>query len=330
MIIINLYSTLRELPEAPFPVLAQRSLDDPELANHLHGFSNYVRSRVEKMNGTVYAVLRHLQRVQHHCSLEVEQEQLEAFGDWAERANGICFWRDGSVRDPAGRVLLDAEGETDQEARIPYPPDALARRERNRERLASLEIKVPEHLPPVVGKAEARVRDPEEVARRALALTVVAVRAESVSRGEPLPLEIFPPVALTGLSPREKAFLQQESSDDAVPMVWRYEALLTLLWALGHFPELPDPTAICDVCAVAGLVRAQGEDLLKARLRPATELLDELDRAYRLHWAVRQARLKGREPPGGLIPGVVLERHYALNWLFRFEEADWDRVDTPT
>ncbi|MCO6561396.1 MAG: DUF4272 domain-containing protein, partial [Gilliamella sp.] len=24
------------------------------------------------------------------------------------------------------------------------------------------------------------------------------------------------------------------------------------------------------------------------------------------------------------------ERHYALNWLTNFENADWDDVDTPT
>ncbi|HDS1213045.1 TPA: DUF4272 domain-containing protein [Shewanella algae] len=28
--------------------------------------------------------------------------------------------------------------------------------------------------------------------------------------------------------------------------------------------------------------------------------------------------------------GVVLERHYALNWLIGFENSDWDEVDTPT
>jgi hypothetical protein len=27
---------------------------------------------------------------------------------------------------------------------------------------------------------------------------------------------------------------------------------------------------------------------------------------------------------------VVQERHVALNWLIRFEGAEWDQVDTPT
>jgi len=67
----------------------------------------------------------------------------------------------------------------------------------------------------------------------------------------------------------------------------------------------------------------------EGRPRPAGEILDALDLHYRLHWAVRQARLDKREP-AGLDGGVILERHHALNWLVRFEESDWDDVDTPT
>jgi len=35
--------------------------------------------------------------------------------------------------------------------------------------------------------------------------------------------------------------------------------------------------------------------------------------------------------PGKKAPsGIVLERHRPLNWLIRFEDADWDNVDMPT
>jgi hypothetical protein len=67
-----------------------------------------------------------------------------------------------------------------------------------------------------------------------------------------------------------------------------------------------------------------------ASLRPAGELLDALDLHLRLHWAARQARLDKREAPAGLDEGVIRERHHALNWLVRFENADWDDIDTPT
>ena len=66
------------------------------------------------------------------------------------------------------------------------------------------------------------------------------------------------------------------------------------------------------------------------RLRPLPELLDALDSVYRRHWLVRQARLDDQPAPIGLHPSVVYERHYALNWLLRFDEQDWDEVGTPT
>jgi hypothetical protein len=50
---------------------------------------------------------------------------------------------------------------------------------------------------------------------------------------------------------------------------------------------------------------------------------------YRLHWAVREARIKQADI-AGLEPGVVAERHNSFNWLVRFQNQDWDEVETPT
>jgi hypothetical protein len=115
-------------------------------------------------------------------------------------------------------------------------------------------------------------------------------------------------------------------------MGWRYESLALLAWALGLLPELAYPEQICDVrtlCATL-LQTATPAWLPQARLRPAGEMLDALDLHFRLHWLAREVELGRREMPPNLIPGVVLERHYALNWLVRFENAGWDDVDTPT
>ena len=66
------------------------------------------------------------------------------------------------------------------------------------------------------------------------------------------------------------------------------------------------------------------------KMRSNGEILDALDVHYRLHWLVRQARLKDQGPVQGVDAGVVLERHRVLNWLVRFEDSAWDDVDTPT
>lgn len=71
-----------------------------------------------------------------------------------------------------------------------------------------------------------------------------------------------------------------------------------------------------------------------ARKRRSEERLraaNVADLTYRLHWAVRAARLGRRRIPRGVDPDVVEERHYTLNWLIgRHASSDWDDVDTPT
>lgn len=105
-----------------------------------------------------------------------------------------------------------------------------------------------------------------------------------------------------------------------------------LAWSLGWLPELPLPSRICDVPALAKamLERGNHDFVDSAALRPTAEILDALDMHFRFHWATTDARGKKGPPPAGLEPGVVAERHYALNWLVRFEDAAWDDVDTPT
>jgi hypothetical protein len=72
------------------------------------------------------------------------------------------------------------------------------------------------------------------------------------------------------------------------------------------------------------------ELLSKSGIRGKMEILDEADLIYRYHWATRGAELKGKSPPAGLDPGVVYERHYALNWLIGYMGQEWDDVSTDT
>jgi hypothetical protein len=135
------------------------------------------------------------------------------------------------------------------------------------------------------------------------------------------------------LTPGEKRFLETPApaQQDIVNHAWRYEALAVLHWALGVADDLPFPSRICDVPQVArtALDNNRPEFIQTAALRPVAEVLEALDLHFRLHWAARQAGLDRRQPPAGLDAGVIQERHHALNWLSRFEDNDWDDVDTP-
>jgi hypothetical protein len=66
------------------------------------------------------------------------------------------------------------------------------------------------------------------------------------------------------------------------------------------------------------------------KLRSKSEILDASDLFYRLHWATTQAQLDGQPPPGGLDPEVVFEWHYAINWITKYDDLDWDKVTIDT
>lgn len=339
--LLNVYATLRDVPEPRFPhrLVNRRDRRDAELGRHLDGFMGYVMGGgTRPMTAMRYHVLQHLGRVQHHLSLEVDLEHRAALEAWAIEANAILFTPDGHVRAPDGAVLVAGDsGEPAPGARMPYPPDAVRRRDATAAVLRARGITTPEDLPPIPSEGEVEFRTPADVARRCLALFACAVRAESFASGQPIPraeLAARLPIAVEAMSPGELAFASDRAPDQqaVVNHAWRYEALAVLWWAIGGTPSLGFPEAPCDVPALAkAMLSTPGEAIVAAaRLRSTTELLDALDLTYRLAWAVTDARINDRAPLDGIEPGVVAERHYALNWLTRFENADWDDVTTPT
>lgn len=139
------------------------------------------------------------------------------------------------------------------------------------------------------------------------------------------------------LSGDEAAFLFNDapSEGDIIRFSWRLEAMVFLAWCGGLVDELPLPEHASSVEAVLPLYPHDlGEATMlrgALRLRSKAEILDWTDRLYRLHWAVRDAQLNGREPPPGINPGMVLEWHHAANWMIRYDdEDDWDAVGTDT
>lgn len=339
--LVNTYLTHLAPPALEFPhqLRARRDRSDPELGGHLNGFMGFVMDRGKRpMTAMRYGVLRHLERVQHHVSFEIESAQLPALERWAVAANAILFLEDGTVRAPDGKVLVDpATGDPEPGAVLPYPADALLRREATGKTLAEHGVRVPPHLPPCVSAIEVELREPRDVAARVLALFVCAVRAESLAANEPLPVASMQqrtPLGFAALSPKEAAFMRaaEPTRQDVTNHVWRYEAIVPLAWSLGILESLPFPATICNVPVLAKTVLGLDADafVASARLRPVGELLDALDLTFRLHWAVTEARARQSAPPAAVEAGAVFERHHALNWLTRFADADWDDVETPT
>ena len=343
-VLVNAYATIAVTPELDFPhdLLCQRDHSDPELAEHLDGFIGYVMSRGDgQMNAMRYHLWRHIQRVQNHISLRVKQQDLSAMSAWAASANAIVFLPDGSVCTPELATLMTTEGVFSEHEGLPYLPDALARREQSLALLADLSPKPPASMPPVLAEAEVHLRSVADIVHRALSLFCVASEGIVILDKEDSCLPFMAernPVGLAMLSEQEKAFIAAEEPDEhaAIQMSWRHEALNVLLWALSKNPEPLSPAS--DVVD-SQVVFDKTMKLIELNnsghaftLRPTAEILDLLDLTWRQHWAIRQAA-QSDEPVEGLIPGVVMERHYALNWLTNFQndtDTDWDDIDTPT
>lgn len=43
-----------------------------------------------------------------------------------------------------------------------------------------------------------------------------------------------------------------------------------------------------------------------------------------------EARVRRQPMPDDVEPGVVYERHYALNWLIGYMDQEWDEISTDT
>lgn len=340
-VVVNAYCTHRSPPAIEFPTVHLQSRDrsDPELIEHLDGFIGYIMQNGQReMTKSLYAVSRHIQRVQNHFSFEIEAENIEAIVSWAVASNAILFFPDGSVRDPFGAVLVDPDtGEPNADAKVPYPKLAGDRRKRTIAELEQRSLSVPKTLPPVISENEVKLRSADDVAWRTIALFGVAVRAESLGSNETISIEELKkrlPLAFKAFTPLETDFIESADPEpqEVIKFAWRYEALFTLQWALGLHDLLPFPDAICDVPLVARKVLdpKPGQLLQSATLRDTDAILDALDLNYCLLWSARDAGIRQQPPHAGLEPGVAEQRQHALNWLVRFEDADWDQVDIPS
>jgi hypothetical protein len=219
--------------------------------------------------------------------------------------------------------------------------EAMQRKQRSEETLSAEGVPINASLPCIESEAEANIRTEEETALRAMALCLVAVKGEGLLQVSPEQVQSvvqrilsqFRVESYLSAEEREFVFGPTPHQQVAVQFSWRYEALWVLLWALGFIEKLNRPDTQCDVPKAVALIRGLGHEAIvqRSKLRAPAELLDAADLIYRYHWAVGEFhQLRGQEPPADLNPGVVMERHHALNWLIGYGGDDWDAVDTST
>lgn len=220
------------------------------------------------------------------------------------------------------------------------PDEAQLRKLRSEEILRREGVPINDWLPVIETKSEARFRTKEDIAHRAMALCLVATKAEGLHQASPQEVARTVKWIMDNfgvapfLSPAETRFIAtiEPSEQEIAQFVWRYEAYWVLLWALGYIETLGRPDSGCDLAQSVQILRTAGPQgfVRDARLRSADDLLAAADLIFRYHWATRVFELRGEEPPAGLAPDVVMERHHALNWLVGAGGDEWDDVDTST
>ena len=195
-------------------------------------------------------------------------------------------------------------------------------------------VPVLEHLPLVEDFTEAKFRDKNEVAKKAVVLYGLIYVAHGEKTSKEM-IEYFKKYNLWNtVSPDERQYLekQNKTEQDNNPVTWRVENLNVLLWALGNFDTLSFPTTMCNFSNYKNLPNLEIDPtqwISNSKLRDTEDILNETDLIYRIHWATREAGLKGKPMPANLSEDIVMERHFALNWLTMYAE-DWDDITTDT
>lgn len=338
------FSTLATLPEPP-EGLSRSSSDEVEL--HSREVLSWLSEPPRGGQPIGRPLDEHLRRCQHVLAHGRDGDDDTSFDvtqyeSWGWQANVIWVTSDHRILDPAGRLLIDDQASApDPLAVIPFPVEARQRQSEVAMILRNRLIDPVEGILPVRGENEIDVISSEEVARRALALFLVATRAESILSGQTLDVQRMRqrcPLGYAAMSPHERAYFDRPSPASTVEqtrvanvsqmMIWRYEALATLQWALGMQFELPWPDERADLTAVTRLMIdiPDAEIVEQSQLRRTTELLHAAELHYQAFHAIAVAQQSGQDSTGIFDPGIVCERLTALAWIGRLAPAgsDWD------
>jgi hypothetical protein len=215
----------------------------------------------------------------------------------------------------------------------PPSPEAAERKARTMARLKKEGVHVMDGLPVIEDAKGAKTRTADEIAQRAIAVCLTAVKGEGLEQ-DAIDSLVKEYDAAKFFTPKELAFIKnpKPTKEERIQFSWRYECYWVLLWSLGYVDSLSRPEDICDVSKAVGILKDKGAAQFRkgAKLRPLAEILDQSDLIYRYHWAVDDARVNKKAAPAKLEGGVVQERHYVLNWLIGYMGQDWDDVTTDT
>jgi hypothetical protein len=221
---------------------------------------------------------------------------------------------------------------TDQEPDAHSTAEAEERRAQSVAAVEALGLPVNADMPLPVTSESITERSSEDVANRAIAVMLTAIKGER-DPDPTLAANIQRFGERAAFSEKEAAFIEDQAPElqTRVDFSWRFECLHILLWALGDVDELQGPGEAADLGVEVTLVLDAGITLGEGReVRSASELLDQTDFYTHLLWSGRALRTSGAEFPDGYSYSVVYERLRALRWLVGYHGQAWDEVTLET
>lgn len=328
-----------------------------ELADHLNGFCGYVESICDGHPDERIEQLQYrIQQTALVAGIVVEPERdheapVEGLIAAIQYGLQALLFHDSAIYDCDARLILGPDGSYDEEADIlgplaaaPPSESQVQRYERVAQELAKRKVPTLSYPLYIEDDEQVELREPEEVARRILALSVVTYVADG---GDPSNAKaLIEEQRWPDLTPEEQLLFEDNTPAVRHKSLWRLESQWALVWAIGKL-ELPWPSGFCDVPRLVEVVSGfekQPDFCSSVKLRSKSDILDALQLTMLQHWAVRDAYLNDGEIPADFdwtndkmqpvqacpLTGVISERHHALNWLVRYGDDDWDDVDTPT
>jgi len=212
----------------------------------------------------------------------------------------------------------------------------LTRKEANEKFIKGKGIKINPNLPHIESEKETTLRTPKEVALRVVILATTNMVAFNGMTGDQAKEYLLKYNLWEFTTPNEKDFISNPTQEKKSQETWKCEGIWTLMWSLKIVDSLGFPNELCDLNSIPADIYPIGEgkdpnDFINEfnEIRSKSEILDINDLYYRLDWACVDARINNTEITK-VNPGIVYERHYALNWLINYMEQAWDDISTDT
>ncbi|MFB9078658.1 DUF4272 domain-containing protein [Flavobacterium procerum] len=347
----------REQPSYQIP-----DTDECPLTGNLRGLYGYVDSLYSKNEKIKALFLHKIQTLNSEFSISQDKGQTKDLKDFikklAKDQEAILFVQPKTIisksdgqhfLDENLDLLLDNDGNCEVEnldvkiksAYYDKESEVITEEQKqwktaSEKILQEKEIKINKYLPYIEAEEEVVLRTPKEIAQRVCILAITNLVSFNTISNEEATEYLQTYNLWDFVTPNEKDFLANPTEQKKSHESWKCECIWVLMFALNKVQELGFPDELCSLNDIPEEEYPVGPDkdpndfinsVFNARSK--SEILALNDLYYRLDWACVDARLNGQEMTT-VHPGVVYERHYALNWLISYSEAEWDDVTCDT